>query len=166
MQGGRGSGYDVYTSLYGGFGIFTGGLIPSWRPCGLPWLASLGVFRGSDAVRTPGAVSKYHGWKQRHQEEALQFLSASNAAVRDLVSATDWPSGAKAFASLRSLGLDLGEAIGVSARMTAMGENTRCKAAGAGNEIGVCICDSGLQMPDGCERLAVSEVGAQCTDPA
>jgi phosphomevalonate kinase len=163
MQGGRGSGYDVYTSLYGGFGVFTGGAVPSWKPCRLPWLGGLGVFRGRDSVRTPGAVSKYRAWKETHPEDARRFLSESNAAVRALVEAADWPEASGAFAALRKIGLDLGDAIGVSARMTGPGEKAMCKAVGAGNEIGVCTRGPGLNIPEGCEPLSVSDAGTTCT---
>ncbi|MEI6385835.1 MAG: hypothetical protein WCQ50_04315 [Spirochaetota bacterium] len=159
FQGGRGSGYDVAASCFGGLGLFTGGATPSWEalvggapgrrlsPAALP---SLALFRGPKAVSSPESVGLYQAWRLAHPGAFRDFLAASQAGVLTLAD-TDNP--AKALEALKQAarrGLELGAAIGVPADFGAEGsyEGPRdgggpassqlvIKALGAGNELGL-----------------------------
>ncbi|TFH04764.1 MAG: hypothetical protein E4H09_03125, partial [Spirochaetales bacterium] len=58
-QHGYGSGYDVASSTFGGFTLFSGGERPHAEPVTLPWLEGLSLFPGVKAVRTTDAVGRY-----------------------------------------------------------------------------------------------------------
>ncbi len=64
-QGGRGSGYDILTSAYGGAGHFTGGIIPSWSPLQWPKGLNSWIIKGPGPVNSPQAVDRYRAWKQK-----------------------------------------------------------------------------------------------------
>ena len=64
-QGGRGSGYDVLTSAYGGAGHFTGGIVPSWSPLQWPRGLNSWIIKGPGPVNSPQAVDRYRAWKQK-----------------------------------------------------------------------------------------------------
>ncbi len=146
FQGGRGSGYDVAASLFGGVGLFSGGRKPSWRPAEASWLrepAGLRLVEGEKAVRTRSAVAAYESWKHTHTERAHRYLSASNAAVAALAGTT---SRREALAHLRELkraAADLGNEIGFPADAAAPPPGWLCKSAGAGNETVICLKESG-----------------------
>jgi phosphomevalonate kinase len=148
-QNGRGSGYDVYASLYGGIGRFTGGEGPAWQEADLPWLPGLYLLRGPASVSTPGSISRYESWKQGHPRSCRRFLQRSNRCVADFLGAEDWTRARKAFRDARRLGLRLGRAIGVPADIEAPAvlPAESCKALGAGGELGVCLSDT--LPPDG-----------------
>ena len=142
FQGGRGSGYDVAASLHGGIGLFEGGEEPAWTPVPLDWIGPLAVFGGRSPVATSGAVATYQEWKRSDPAAASDFLAASNRAVAGFASAQGWGEAAPWFEAARALGLELGRAIGVSARIKppeAWGGDRGglYKAVGAGNELGV-----------------------------
>jgi mevalonate kinase len=140
-QGGAGSGYDVVCSLRGGFGLFHGGSVPSWTPCRLAWEPEILLFQGPAPVRTPAAVNAYDGWKRAKPAAARSFLESSNAAVRAFVSARSPQEALRCLAACRQVGCDLGDAIGVPARIDVPAglDAAWCKALGAGNELGACL---------------------------
>jgi len=133
-QGGRGSGYDVAASLYGGYGLFRGGLLPSFRPLSLPWMPQLSLRSGAAPVSTVDAVGRYLVWKEESPGAARAFLEASNEAVRGFVQARDWARASIFLREGARLGIELGEAIGVPARI-ALAEGEEGKALGAGDEL-------------------------------
>ncbi len=155
LQGGRGSGYDVAASLFGGCGIFSGGIRPSWRPAQVAWLqipgaASTGatsrfglrVVEGRRPVRSASAVASYEAWRRRQPEGSAAFLRRSNRLVAALDSAKSQEEAIAALRDLARTGIELGEKIGVSAKPdfpTIPG--WFCKAAGAGNETVICLSD-------------------------
>ena len=149
FQGGRGSGYDVTASIRGGSGLFVGGELPSWEPIRLGWLASARLFAGEKPVATAGATERYRRWKSERPAEALAFLSESNTLVRALVAARSREEAGSALASLRDLGVRLGESIGVDAsirpppELLARDRSGVWKALGAGNELGVFLAARG-----------------------
>lgn len=151
IQGGRGSGYDIAASLFGGVGLFTGGALPNWREISLPWLTGRRIFvvAGERAVKSSPAVAAYIDWKRAHQQQAAAFLLDSNAAVRALCDARDFDAARQALARAREIGIVLGDAIGVPAAASWNADSDwLCKASGAGNETGICIgLDSAIDPP-------------------
>ncbi|MFP4376781.1 MAG: hypothetical protein ACLFP4_07025 [Spirochaetales bacterium] len=139
-QSGRGSGYDVASSLVGGTILFTGGHAPAAAPVSLPWLTDLFLFAGSAPVPTPGAVGRYETWKREHPALATQFLETSNALVSSFVSAGTRAAAAEIMERYASVTQELGERIGVPTKITApVGTPVGIprKAIGAGNELGI-----------------------------
>jgi phosphomevalonate kinase len=143
-QGGRGSGYDVYASLYGGFGCLVGGAEPSWQAVELPWLPPLYIFAGPSSVSTPDSLRQYELWKNCDPMAWRSFLEESNQAIRRFLQADDWLQARRAFTALKELGLRLGERIGVSAAIEAPDSLVPelCKALGAGNELGIYLSEA------------------------
>jgi len=133
-QGGRGSGYDVLTSLHGGSGKVRGGAAPTWEAVPLPVGCEPSVFPGTAAV-------SYQDWKARSPGPARDFLRESNAAIRSFCGAPTLERAWPFFDASRKLGIELGKATGVSAEITPPPglDPSWCKAAGAGNELGICL---------------------------
>jgi len=143
FQGGRGSGYDVAASVFGGIGCFRGGACPSFTPVVLPWLPPMWLFRGRAAIRTPDSVGRYNEWKAAHPRDARHFLEESNRCVEGFLSAEDWEEASQWAEAGGELGLTLGKAIGVPAMVeppAMLGEGI-AKAVGAGNELGILFSD-------------------------
>ncbi len=138
-QGGRGSGYDVFASLYGGMGCLAGGPDPAWEAVSLPWLPELYLFEGHSSVSTLSALRLYERWKSSHPGQARSFLERSNTGLRGFISAASLEAGLSRFQDLKELGIWLGDRIGMSAAVVPPPplEAERCKALGAGNELGV-----------------------------
>lgn len=134
-QGGIGSGYDVAASLRGGLVLFTGGEEPGIEALELTWMRPLHLVRGPGPVETARAIRRYQDWKARRPRAARAFLEASNEVVVEFARARDWAEATRLLNEGARLGLDLGEAIGVSARIGRL-EGGAGKALGAGNEIG------------------------------
>jgi phosphomevalonate kinase len=161
-QGGKGSGYDVYASLYGGFGLFVGGREPSWQSLQLPWLPPLFLFHGSASVSTPNSITFYERWKRSNPRDLRKHLNDSNRSVQAFLDAENWAQGRRHFAALKNLGLRLGEQIGVSAAISAPRslQPELCKALGAGNELAIYIAETPPDDP-AVEPVTVSAGGVQ-----
>ena len=146
-QGGRGSGYDVFTSLHGGCGIFTGGIKPRWQDLGtLPPINAI-LVPGPAAVRSAEAVSAYRHWQAGQTMASRTILEAMKTGVKVLVDATvpgDVCAFRKALDQAGAAGRLLGEAIGYSALINPPNQygNLEVKALGAGNELGLMILDN------------------------
>jgi phosphomevalonate kinase len=163
-QGGRGSGYDVVCSFYGGMGLFRGGAVPDWQSCRLPWDARIFLFPGPSAVSTTDAVQRYALWKERNPRAAREFLQDSNHCVREFLRASSAEAALSRLRACRKLGIAVGDAIGVTSRIDAPPglDPAWCKALGAGNELGGCIIPSDIAPPEdgrAFERARVSERG-------
>lgn len=167
-QGGSGSGYDVYTSSYGGIGLFIGGPRPIWKPLDLPWLPPLYLFPGLHRVSSANAIVKYQSWKEDHPQAAAELLKDSNAAVLAFVRAGSWTAAKSSFDRCRELALHLGSSIGVPAEVAppAALQSFACKAVGAGNELGLALGGAGVQMlPDSpFKAITISTGGVQWTE--
>ena len=143
-QGGRGSGYDVFASLHGGCGIFTGGLRPGWHVLGrLPTIEAV-LVPGPAAVRSSEAVEAFRLWLTGHAAEARSILDEMQAGVVAMAAATvsgDAGSFCQALDQAGAAGRRLGTAIGFSASIDAPpgSGSARVKALGAGNELGLLI---------------------------
>jgi phosphomevalonate kinase len=159
-QGGRGSGYDIFASLYGGCGIFTGGTKPGWKVLGpLPPRHAV-LVPGPAAVRSSEAVEAFRCWLAGHPEEAVSILPGMRSGVRALVDATisgDTTSFRLALDQAGAAGRQLGEAIGYSAFIAPPSgfESLRVKALGAGNELGMMVLEDVMpghqdSLPPGC----------------
>jgi phosphomevalonate kinase len=165
-QGGRGSGYDVFASSYGGVGLFTGGERPAWEPLRLDWLNPLFLVRGSRSVSTPQAIERYREWCRRYPEKAGEFFRESSRCVLGFARARSRGEAASWLAGGRKLGLRLGERIGVDALLAAPAALTRgeLKALGAGNELGLFFPDPAPEPPPaGLSRLVIAPEGPRWT---
>jgi phosphomevalonate kinase len=155
FQGGRGSGYDIAASLYGGISLFSGGRVPSASPVELSWLPSLALFAGAAPVRTADSVGKYARWKRQHKESAAHFLSESNRCVSGFAASKSWEEASTWFTACRDLSVWLGVQIGVPAEIAPPGmiDSSATKAVGAGNELGVALlARSGNPLASGAVR--------------
>lgn len=175
-QGGRGSGYDVATSLRGGVLRFTGGATPEAARLEIPWLRRVALFGGATAVRTVSSVGAYRDWRRTEPEEAAAFVRESNDLVRAF--AGEAPAAPERAATIlreyRRLAIDLGRRIGVPAEID-LPEDRRStgrrstawlgfKAVGAGAELGIALENSFAgsgsgARPAGGEVVPVSEDG-------
>lgn len=135
-QGGRGSGYDVAASYFGGAGIFTGGTNPGWTPLGVPsgtrgdtpqgsplgkgFVAlldrlELTLAAGPRPVSSSAAVARCEAWKLQHYDQWTEYRRESARLVGRLASAESPESFLAFLAEATRLGARLGEAIGVPA---------------------------------------------------
>ncbi len=162
-QGGAGSGYDVSCSYYGGMGIFHGGPVPVWEPCRLREELVVCLFPGPSPVSTSDAIRRYALWKESHPGDARLFLEQSNRCVLEFVRARTAAEAERHLRACTELGMSLGRAIGVSAEIeTPRGlDAARCKALGAGNELGACLLPAGSAVPEDSklQRVHASQKG-------
>jgi phosphomevalonate kinase len=157
-QGG-GSGYDVYASVYGGLGLFTGGAEPAWEAVPLAGLPRpLYLIRGGETARTKDAVEDFASWRAREPAAAKRFLRGSNKACTALAgsirksaplsdgSGAMFPSPAfvQALEAARVIGCLQGRALGrdpepnsplESPLARVRGQGCIAKASGAGGEL-------------------------------
>jgi phosphomevalonate kinase len=164
-QGGRGSGYDVFSSFHGGTGLFRGGASPSWEPRALPCDLSVLLFAGPAPVSTSESVSRYLQWKERNPGPARDFLRESNNSIRSFVESATTADARKSLGVCRRLGIELGRLIGVPAELPIpAGLDPRwCKSLGAGNELGLCLTPRGARLSTdvpGVRRVRRAETGA------
>jgi phosphomevalonate kinase len=147
FQGGRGSGYDVVTSLYGGVGVFTGGAVPSWTPADGWWLQDGVLVVNREHTSTPAAVSRHADWRSEHPKKWKRLRRKSQNATAALADAQTWQEAGDAFVDARDAGREIGAEIGVSActertfQTGALPERGMCKAVGAGSELALCLRD-------------------------
>lgn len=173
-QGGRGSGYDVACSCYGGTLLFTGGQEPLVRRVSLPWMPSIRIFSGRAPVRTVSAVGCYREWSWSHPEPAREFLRESNRLVSEFCAASGWEEALGILTTYRELVLKLGRVIGVAADIApppATAEHTGgqlgalsfVKAVGAGNELGIVMAPHSdpAAARRGTELLKIAERGVE-----
>ena len=154
-QGGRGSGYDVAASVWGGVVRFTGGRLPAVRrhhPAALP---SLCLIAGTTPLATPGAVARYDEWRRREPAQADAFRRRSRDVVEQFAAATD---GARCCAAIRTgrelirwLGIRIGVAVeppGLHARLQRLRVGGwAAKPVGAGGELGIAAAPAGREPP-------------------
>ncbi|NNM67865.1 MAG: hypothetical protein HKM06_07640, partial [Spirochaetales bacterium] len=138
-QGGRGSGYDVATSSFGGLGLFQGGLFPTWTRLEHSAVPPFALFPGPEAVKTVSSILAWNTWKTQNPENFYHFLDQSNRAVQDLARSPEWTQFRQAWEKCKSLGIAIGDAIGKSAVLASPFSNSEIfvKALGAGNETGI-----------------------------
>ena len=167
-QGGRGSGYDVLASCYGGVGEFCGGDRPTWNPIDLPWLPELYLYRGDQAIKSRDAIGSYDRWKKLAPGEYDAFFDESNQTVKQFSTADSWRAGKEIMRKACDIGIRLGKNIGIDASIpeklmrTCNGIDLECKSLGAGNELVGCFAPGGLQLPAGLLKTGVSMRGVAC----
>jgi len=154
-QGGAGSGYDVYCSYYGGWGMFRGGARPSWEQREPATEARLHLFSGPAPVSTRNAIQSFYQWKSREGGLTRRLVEQSNGNVKSFLAARSAREAAAAFRKARETGIALGDAIGVEARIQApVGvDPDMCKSLGAGNELGVYLQLPGSPAPPAASGL-------------
>jgi phosphomevalonate kinase len=144
FQGGRGSGYDIAASCFGGIGLFTGGPEPTWQSLDLPWLPTINTYAGMEQISTRGSIIGYQRWRSGHNSQLQAALEENNLHIRALGSALTWFQAKEHAETLASLGIEIGRHIGKPAEMP---PPTRphlfYKASGAGNELGFYLPDRG-----------------------
>ena len=154
-QGGRGSGYDVAASIWGGVTRFSGGSLPAvcrHRPPALPVLYRV---TGTRPLATPGAVARYEQWCRRATVLADDFRRRSRDTVEQFVAASDATGCCVAIRAGGALLRWLGDRIGVAVEppeLRARLERLRAcgwaaKPVGAGGELGIAAAPAGLEPP-------------------
>ena len=140
-QGGRGSGYDVLTSFHGGSGLFHGGAAPRWEAAPLPVDLDILLFAGPAPISTADSVARYSSWKALNPGAARDFLEESNNAIRSFAGSGTAASAQEWLGRCRTLGIELGRSIGVTAELPVPAglDPLWCKSLGAGNELGLCL---------------------------
>ena len=170
-QGGRGSGYDVAASLYGGIGLFVGGGKPSFERLDLSWMPPFSLVRGPASVDTASAIRSYEEWKRQSPAAPKRFLAASNEAVRGFATAGNWGEASARLLEGAGLSVRLGESIGVPARLESLGgriesmggplegyEGRVAKALGAGDEL-VALWQDAAWPLEASERIEIARSG-------
>ena len=166
-QGGRGSGYDVAASVWGGVVRFTGGHLPAvrrHRPAALPALC---LVAGTTPLATPGAVARYDEWRRREPAQADDFRRGSRDVVEQFAAATD---GAQCCAAIRTggellgwLGVRIGVAVeppDLHARLQRLrAAGWAAKPVGAGGELGIAAAPAGREPP--CQPYVMPLILAQ-----
>lgn len=145
FQGGRGSGYDVLTSLLGGMGLFRGGIVPTYASFRTRWSDEFLLLRGGGPVSTPGAVTRYQVWTQDHAQAAHRFLAINQRLCELFRNAPDARVAGRILQRAAALGRWLGEQLDCPSEPPALGTVLRrvrdlgaaAKACGAGGEIGI-----------------------------
>lgn len=160
VQGGTGSGYDVYCSYFGGWGVFCGGAHPSLSSFKRRFDMRMYLFPGAIPVSTGDAIRAYFRWKARDPDRAGRFVLQSNRTVKAFLAARSGRVAAAAFRDARATGITLGDAIGVEARIRAPAgvDPELCKSVGAGNELGVYLRLPGAPEPPGGSGLTPLDV--------
>jgi hypothetical protein len=106
-------------------------------------MPELYIFSNTSPVSTRDAIMRYYGWKENYPKRAMEFLNSSNRAIQEFIQAPTREEAETAFIRCRSLGIELGEEIGVPASITPPREmgGALFKATGAGNELGFLLYD-------------------------
>ena len=177
-QGGRGSGYDVATSVWGGVVRFSGGRTPVVSPHRPAELPTLYLVRGASPLATPGAVARYDEWRQREPGAADRFLGCSREVVEQFLAANDAAACCAAIEAGGELTRWLGDRIGVAVEPPELRERLdqfrvlgwAAKPVGAGGELGIAAAPAGTPPPDGPDGpggpyalpLRQAEAGLRC----
>ena len=143
FQGGRGSGYDVLVSAYGGWIRVIGGRRPEAIPlakAGRREFPVWALFSGPAEVRTGSAIDAFDGFASTDPAGYRAFLAA-NRDLCDAFVGGDAAGKLAAVSEAAELGRRLGTGIGISADPGRRSESERglsggvWKALGAGNEL-------------------------------
>ncbi len=133
-QAGKGSGYDILTSLHGGWGIFRGGLSPDWHPLTGPDLP-LFLLPGSSEISSQAAILKWEAFRKEHPGEWKKYVHDNHRITR-LARQKKWMEFLE---QARAWGLSLGRDVTIPSEIPVPPgfSAEQCKAVGAGNEIGL-----------------------------
>jgi len=161
-QNGRGSGYDILSSIAGGANVFTGGLRPTHRRISWPVQLVAWIIRGAKPVNSAVAMQRYERWKRRLNaaSEEIPILLRMDGIIRELTeSCSRWMETSTLLESihhLSCLAVQLGRELDVpawpklpdvfssSSRPWYSPGRAAAKSLGAGDEITLL-----LSLPDG-----------------
>ena len=155
-QGGRGSGYDVATSVWGGVVRFAGGHAPAVTTCRPRALPELYLVQGANPLATPGAVARYEEWRNLDPAPADRFRKRSRALVEQFLAAGDAAACCAAIEAGGELTRRLGERIGVAVEPPELRDRLdrfrergwAAKPVGAGGELGIAAAPPGTPPPE------------------
>jgi mevalonate kinase len=163
-QNGKGSGYDICTSLQGGIGLFTGGVRVKREVMQHGALRMLRFYlsSGKTEILTGTAVSRYEEWKREHPEKADRFRRDSAVLAGRLAQTGDPAACLSILKKAAELGEFLGRQIGVDA--TPPPRDYGCgtcavKCVGAGNETVLRACLQETQAGASEEEIEIDEDG-------
>ena len=150
-QGGRGSGYDVATSVWGGVVRLSGDMLPVGSPLRPRALPTLYLVLGTSPLPTPGAVARYEAWRRREPDAAEWFRGRSRDVVDRFLAAADAGACCAAIDAGGELTRWLGARIGVVVeppdlrdRLDAFrARGWAAKPVGAGGELGIAAAPEG-----------------------
>lgn len=134
-QGGKGSGYDVACSLFGGTGLFQGGAAPRWKRLDLAWLESLELRSFAEPVSSSAAVGNFEEFRRQRPKRSDLFFRRNNEILRAFADNPERSAGEELLRKCRELGIELGREIGVNAELPDDNRGS-WKASGAGDELG------------------------------
>lgn len=151
FQGGRGSGYDIAASLFGGIGLFKGGFLPTWENIKIT-LPPLSLVKGADEVSSKNAIALFNTFRNSHPAEAEQFIHDSNELVEKILAQ-----------NLTSENLEKGiylnhwihKKLGLSSESPTF-KGVICKPLGAGGELAATFANNK-------DLLQISAEGLKCT---
>lgn len=136
FQGGRGSGYDVLCSAWGGVTLFRGGLRPMSRPLEMGWLNGVALFYGAATVSTRAAVGSYQDLRQNHPDRIREYLKRNNELITQAIEAEGSEAALAQLRQLAELARELGRELGRSAELPDELKGVSfAKALGAGDEL-------------------------------
>ena len=116
---GRGSGYDIAASVFGGTILFRGGRHPHIRACTPFWKNNtVGLLYGAESVNSADAITQYETWKRRQKKQWRRCFKTSNRIIKELVHVTTAPALLSLINMSRELQINIGDCIGVSAHFT------------------------------------------------
>lgn len=136
LQGGRGSGYDVFTSVFGGGGLFQGGAEPTWEPRDLPWLEQPCLWTSSSPVSTPKAIEAFVKLRSRDSGLVAAYVAENNRLVSALARTRQLETALTLLGQLATLGREWGHRLGLTAEPPPdTPAAALVKALGAGGEL-------------------------------
>lgn len=156
VQGGRGSGYDVATSVWGGVVSFRGGSTPAVAPHRPPEVPALRLVHGTMPLATAAALERYEQWRRREPEAADRFRERSREVVKHFLAAGDAAACCAAIEAGGKLTRWLGARIGVAVEPPDLrarldwfrARGWVAKPVGAGGELGIAASPAGTGPPD------------------
>ena len=155
-QGGRGSGYDVATSVWGGAVHFFGGRAPRAVPHRPRELPALYLVQGAAPLPTSPALARYQAWRQREPGPADRFVRRSREVVEQFLAAADAAACCAAIDAGGKLTRWLGACIGVAVEPAELRDRLdrfrvrgwAAKPVGAGGELGIAAAPAGTRAPE------------------
>lgn len=142
FQNGKGSGYDILTSIMGGVGLFEGGDLPSWTAIDKELYRNLSLARGNNSFDTKSGLKQL---AQLNPNLTEKFLRVSNKIVKLGITSP------RAFTYARMLNLWINRQLDIPIQWS----DSNIKALGAGSELGVSLTAHG-------DPLHISKIGLQC----
>ncbi len=173
FQGGKGSGYDIAASLFGGAGVFTGGIIPSWQPIKKAWFEYLHLIRGDEEASTKEFLSLFHQFGINNPAQFKQFLHQSNAIVEKITLCDETQAALELFFEASKLNQWIHQKLGISSEGAMLKAQLNCfreyhfpgKSLGAGGEIAAVLIPQNnlLHNTDvNLEPLKITNSGLRC----